>query len=251
MSSRKDKKYFLEKLNEFFDPDRLNRVYPRQAYYVFTEVGAFYATLAGKEKRAFESAVLEWLDAESTQENALRIVFKIKLHRALDRILEIAKEYAPRRDSSNRWRNEKASMRVVYCIAALGAIGDPKALNFLEQEAGHSGDLYPLAGQGFVAILAIAFINMDRAFDYLPIVVRGDLQFGKEREEIIPGYKRERYGYTYDMIRGLAYFFGSQSKTMVDSRRKNLTSEEEQYVKEAWNYFVGGNQEKRSHQASV
>ncbi|MGB8644647.1 MAG: hypothetical protein WCF84_05385 [Anaerolineae bacterium] len=230
-SPPRDKQYFLRQLIEFFDPERLARVHPRFASMgILGEVREYYQTLPAEEKEAFDEAVLEWLDSESGQNNAMFVARIIKLKRAVEKILQIGEANAPLRDPTNYWRNDDASERVSTAVVALGQIGDRRAIPFLENEAAHSGDLFPLAGQT-KAILALGFIDLNAALEFLPVIVRGDVRCRQKREELPPP---ARGPYTSSDLFALVGAHGTRIVLQIASHLRNLSPEEKRYASETW-----------------
>jgi len=185
-----------QKLEEFCSPAFIDAL--TDPYHVNSIVREYYAGLNGDEKIAFEDALMSWLDIERTVltraedlrlHNGISLCGKIKLTRAVGKILAIARRFAPLRDPTNVHQNDLPTLIVLNCIGNLGAILDPTAIDFLKEEASHCGDPNPTRGS-LAAIESLSQIDLNAALDFLPIEIRGDMDF-KERRSWVGDESRE------------------------------------------------------------
>lgn len=171
MAESKDKSYFLEWLTDFFDPSRARERW--ELHSACTDVERCYQTLPLEERGAMEEAVLEWLNGEKWIEEAVTLSGNLRIREAVPRLLEIGGRYAP---VEGDWKAESLTRGV---MAALGDIGDRRAVPFLKAEASLCGEK-ELRRCG-IAIQALSRIDLDEGLQFLPNVAKGDMKYRGQR----------------------------------------------------------------------
>jgi len=171
MGEIKDKQYFLQWLADFFDPSLARE--RCELHSACADVERYYQTLSPEERRAMEEAVLEWLNGEKWLEEATILSGNLRIKEAVPRLLKIGGQYAP---VEGDWKAECLTRGV---IAALGDIGDRRAVPFLKAEASLCGEK-ELRRCG-IAIQALSRLDMDEGLQFLPDLVKGDMKYRGQR----------------------------------------------------------------------
>jgi len=173
MAKPKDKAFFLQKLEYFFNPERMRRVYGPMPDGVIREIQDYYSSLSDQDKKEMENAVMGWLEmGQRRMIEGVRLCGELKLRRSVDRLLEIGATYS-------RLDGDEADTITCFTIAALGNIGETRAIDFLQKEAVHCAKKDTKRSD--IAVLALSRIDLEKALTYLPAVIRGDLKNPEQR----------------------------------------------------------------------
>ncbi len=124
-----DERYFEDELVRLFDPDRTYRKFGGFGEDAFVEeLREYYEKLSLEERNPFEQAVLHWLwsgDALRRMQ-AISLCGDLKLGACVRPLLRLGESLR---------RESPAHKDLNWIVQALGHIGDPRALDFLTQEA--------------------------------------------------------------------------------------------------------------------
>jgi len=223
-----------QKLEEFFSPAYLSTL--PDPYHVFSKIVEYYAGLTVDEKTAFEDATIAWLEIESTDltraqslqlTNGIRVCGYLKLTRAVDTILAIARRFAPLRDPTDPYQNDLPTIIVLSCSGNLATIGDPRAVEFLREEASHCGDVNPNRAN-IAAIIGLSEIDLGAALDFLPLEIHGDILY-RERRSWVSKHLRE-FGLIYETLLGLLNTHGRGVIYKITDSLHELPIEKKQFV---------------------
>ncbi len=230
----RDKEYWMHKLDEFFESKELARRSKYEDNLICNEVRKYYETLSPSEKQAMAEIVLEWPKLRDTgpkgnlwrQMNAISLAGQLKLVSALDKLIQIGEENMPHRSETLPYND--ANFLVAAVVGALGSIGDPRGLDFLRREADHAADPGPL-GEYNAAINAISKIDLNMALDYLPMIIKSDLEFKGE-----PKDSQYSHRYTLNALLGLLDLHTTRMVVPLGQHLRQLTLEERQFALREW-----------------
>ncbi|MBI5300508.1 MAG: hypothetical protein HY868_00110 [Chloroflexi bacterium] len=226
-----------QKLEEFFSPAYLDTL--PDPYHVFSKVVEYHAGLSEDEKATFEDAAMDWLDIQSTELtnaerrrlfNGMQVCGDLKLTRAVEKILGIARRFAPLRDPANAYQNDIPTSIVSCSIGMLELIGDLRAIDFLKTEASHCGDENPTRAS-VAAIGALATFDLDAALDFLPIEVMGDVRYWEQRTW---QDKYKKFGVFHITLFDLIGTYGRDIVPKIANRLRGLTSEQKRFALNAF-----------------
>jgi hypothetical protein len=218
VADTKDRQYFTRKLEEMFEPERERRLGGFEG--ACSEVAKYYESLPLEEKKAMKEAVLEWRDRHEWWQTATALIGLLHIEEAVEWLLDIGEQH---RAVENGWKADSLTCGV---IAALGDIGDSRALPFLRAEAALCGEREPR--RCGIAILALSRIDLDEGLRFLPDVVKGDMEYQRTVGPETEDYRQ--YGYTRYEFDLLLSFHDKVIVSRLASHVRDLGAREKRFV---------------------